>query len=330
MSMALDAYLDLTADDAVVQWRRVLARRPRARQEPYLPVETLLCFGLFYMVDPHGYGGSNIHEAPAVVHTLAALFQRTPGSITSKMLNMDGSRSNCAQWEPALFQLLSTTPGLYRQLYLLVLGVARGLGLGPDNLPDFLKVGEASELELLGQDELGSTEISQALEHARERIGRNAQAFGLTEQETSRIEEQRVRLGQHRFARAVLGNYDHRCAFCGFQPRRLPGHRLLVASHIKPWRESSNRERLDPRNGIAACPVHDSAFDTGLLMVNGGLKIHRAQPLLRSLVADEGVERYFGGHVLEERLLVPKGGEPPDPRYLHWHREHFQAKHLAR
>jgi len=125
----------------------------------------------------------------------------------------------------------------------------------------------------------------------------------------------------------VLGNYEHRCAFCGFQPRRLPGHRLLMASHIKPWRDSTNRERLDHRNGIAACPVHDSAFDTGLLMVNGGLKIHRAQPLLRSLVADEGVERYFGGHVLGERLMVPRGGEPPNPRYLRWHREHFLAKH---
>jgi putative restriction endonuclease len=37
---------------------------------------------------------------------------------------------------------------------------------------------------------------------------------------------------------------------------------VLVAGHIKPWKPS---ERLDPRNGLAACPSHDVAFDTGLL-----------------------------------------------------------------
>ena len=45
-------------------------------------------------------------------------------------------------------------------------------------------------------------------------------------------------------------------------------HRLLIASHIKPWRDSTPAERLDARNGIAACPIHDAASDTGLLTVN--------------------------------------------------------------
>ena len=43
------------------------------------------------------------------------------------------------------------------------------------------------------------------------------------------------------------------------------GRRMLVASHIKPWKDSSPRERLDHRNGLAACPTHDAAFDAGLL-----------------------------------------------------------------
>ncbi|WP_407664684.1 HNH endonuclease [Micromonospora tarensis] len=33
---------------------------------------------------------------------------------------------------------------------------------------------------------------------------------------------------------------------------------MLVASHIKPWRVSTHAERLDPRNGLAACPTHDA------------------------------------------------------------------------
>jgi hypothetical protein len=43
--------------------------------------------------------------------------------------------------------------------------------------------------------------------------------------------------------------------------------RMLVAGHSKPWKDSAPSERMDPRNGLAACPSHDVAFDTGLLTV---------------------------------------------------------------
>ena len=33
------------------------------------------------------------------------------------------------------------------------------------------------------------------------------------------------------------------------------------------------------RNGVAACGVHDAAFDTGLITVNGGLRVHKAHRL---------------------------------------------------
>ena len=29
---------------------------------------------------------------------------------------------------------------------------------------------------------------------------------------------------------------------------------MLVAGHIKPWKDSTSAERLDLRNGLAACP----------------------------------------------------------------------------
>lgn len=40
---------------------------------------------------------------------------------------------------------------------------------------------------------------------------------------------------------------------------------LLKASHIKPWRDSSNFERLDPNNGLLLNPSLDHLFDTGLI-----------------------------------------------------------------
>ena len=40
---------------------------------------------------------------------------------------------------------------------------------------------------------------------------------------------------------------------------------MLVASHIKPWRASTNPERLDPFNGLLLLPNLDRAFDRGFV-----------------------------------------------------------------
>jgi hypothetical protein len=45
--------------------------------------------------------------------------------------------------------------------------------------------------------------------------------------------------------------------FCGLNPGSFGGRRMLVAGHIKPWKESTPVERLDLRNGLAACPRHE-------------------------------------------------------------------------
>jgi predicted restriction endonuclease len=40
---------------------------------------------------------------------------------------------------------------------------------------------------------------------------------------------------------------------------------VLRASHIKPWRDSTNQERLDPLNGLLLQPTLDHLFDMGLI-----------------------------------------------------------------
>lgn len=72
---------------------------------------------------------------------------------------------------------------------------------------------------------------------------------------------QRVRLGQSFFRAAVLSSYRDECCMCGLACRPL-----LVASHIVPW-SSDPTLRLDPRNGLALCALHDKAFDRGYLSV---------------------------------------------------------------
>ena len=328
MAKTLATFLDLTGVQARAQWERIAQRGwPAGRQEAFLPVEVLLSYGLFFVVNPHSYGGANIHKAPEELLLLAKLFKRSPGSVTSKMLNLDGSRENCASLEPELFAALAKREDLFVHLYRIVLQAAVD-AMGDGIVPDFLSLATVEHMHLLqGQDELGRLEMSLALGEEEENRRMLEVDKGLGEMDTVRVVEQRVRLGQHRFARRVLANYEHTCAFCGFAPRRIAGHKLLLASHIKPWGDSNSRERLDYRNGIAACPVHDNAFDTGLLTVNGGLRIHRSSKLKASIDNDARVDEYFGEDAVVRRLIVPEDGSPPGKKYLVWHkREVFEQR----
>lgn len=322
VSIALSDVLDLRPADARRQWERVLRRQPRPRQEAFLPVELVLTYGLFFVLDPHAYGGRNIDRVPSAAKAIAKLVKRTPGSITSKMLNLDGSRANCARVEPELFAALSD-PERFSHLYDLVLRAARNAGIGPRRLPDFLAAEDVGDIRLIGQDEIGTNELDQVLREHRQLVERLATRQGLDDAVTTRLVEQAARLGQHRFARQVLEDYDHRCGFCGFAPTSIRGHRMLNASHVKPWRDSTHKERLDRRNGIAACPVHDAAFDTGLLTVNGGLRIHRSRSLGRAVERDAGADRFFGESAVAPHLVLGAAGKGPARRYLDYHREHI-------
>ena len=59
--------------------------------------------------------------------------------------------------------------------------------------------------------------------------------------ETTRQRLVEARLGQGRFRRQVLEKWHRRCVVSGCTLEDI-----LRASHIKPWRESNNDERLDP------------------------------------------------------------------------------------
>jgi putative restriction endonuclease len=96
---------------------------------------------------------------------------------------------------------------------------------------------------------------------------------------------------------------------------------MLIAGHIKPGKDSTPRERLDPRNAVAACPARDVAFDTGMLTISGGLRIHLARPLADAVQTDPLARQYYGRPPLREVLLLPGGAQPPARKYLDWHRQ---------
>jgi len=214
--------------------------------------------------------------------------------------------------------MLRDDPARFSTIYRLLLHAARAESIGPARLPDFLGLEEGGELALLGQEELDISVLEAAL---RGQITRHGGASVWSELETERILMAAARVGQHVFARQVLANCGSRCVFCGLRPASFGGTRMLLAGHIKPWRDSTPNERLDPRNGLAACPAHDVAFDTGMLTVNGGLRIHVARSLADATKTDPLARQYYGRPPLREVILLPEGAQAPGRKYLDWHRQ---------
>jgi hypothetical protein len=77
--------------------------------------------------------------------------------------------------------------------------------------------------------------------------------------ETERLAIIRARNGQGLFKERVC-EIEARCRITGVENR---AH--LVASHCKPWRDSSNEERLNGENGLLLTPNIDHLFDRGFI-----------------------------------------------------------------
>jgi putative restriction endonuclease len=241
--------------------------------------------------------------------------------VLEKMRNLNGSRPHGAKWDVLAGATLRDDPSRFSHIYRELLAAARAEGIGSDQLPDFLGLEDGGELALLGQEELSLSVVEEVM---RDVITRTTADGDWKERETEQIVFGAVRVGQHVFARNVLANCGDRCVFCGFtSPPALGGKRMLLAGHIKPWRDSSPRERLDPRNGLAACPAHDTAFDKGVITVSGGLRIHLASQLADAVQIDPLVRQYYGQPPLHEALILPLGAQAPARKYLDWHRQNI-------
>jgi len=77
-------------------------------------------------------------------------------------------------------------------------------------------------------------------------------------------------------------------------------------------------ERLDPRNGLAVCPAHNVAFGSGMICVDGRLRIDLAPSLARPVETDELA--CSSRPPPREALLRPPGSQVPGREYLDWHR----------
>lgn len=67
------------------------------------------------------------------------------------------------------------------------------------------------------------------------------------------------RLGQGKYREKLLEEIP----FCPFT--KINDERLLRASHIKPWVQSNDKEKVDPKNGLILSPTYDVLFDRGFI-----------------------------------------------------------------
>ena len=143
--------------------------------------------------------------------------------------------------------------------------------------------------------------------------------------ETERDILAKARIGQGRFRAGLVAAWG-KGEVCALTC--IAVSELLIASHIKPWRESTNEERLDPMNGLLLVAHADRLFDRFLLSFEesplGGFKsvLH---PRVRSAVAplglhpgmqlntshlglsDEGrFRRYMSDHLSAHKALVER------------------------
>ena len=122
--------------------------------------------------------------------------------------------------------------------------------------------------------------------------------------ETERQSLIKARIGQGAFRQGLLEMWEG----CAVTDVRLPN--VLRASHIKPWRFSTNAERLNPYNGLLLLPQYDQLFDRGLISFD------EAGGIVRSPVLD-GIEPVKLGIDPNDRL---RSFSKPHQEFLEYHR----------
>jgi len=87
----------------------------------------------------------------------------------------------------------------------------------------------------------------------------------------------------------------------------------LIASHVQPWRDSSNVQRLDGENGLLLTPTVDHLFDKGFI------SFEDSGQLIVSPVADQSSLKRMG---IDTERCVNVGAFSEGQRcYLEFHRE---------
>lgn len=244
-------------------------------------LEELLPTFAYYLRVPYG----RLHWRNPEVRDLARRLGRTPGAVARKLTNI-------AACDP---QLRAT---------------------GRVGSPHRAKLEEELFERYLAERDAVIAEASAAYDRLMETEGVEPPIDSLIlprDVPSEALRQVRVRRNQWLFRQAVLSSYVDGCAMCD-----VDRPEFIIAAHIIPWAECPER-RLDPKNGIALCPMHDRAFELGVMSVSKDFTIlvrpgEPARSRDRSEVLTTMIDRMAGRPLrMPERFA-------PDADALEWHR----------
>ena len=119
----------------------------------------------------------------------------------------------------------------------------------------------------------------------------------------------KARVNQSQFRKDLIHKYG-KCCLCG-----VKSPELLLASHIKPWKDSDEYEKVDVNNGLLLCPNHDRLFDRGLISFDDDGTILISEKLSENEQMFMNVSRTMKIHV-----------DSKMKKYLSFHRENCFKK----
>lgn len=120
----------------------------------------------------------------------------------------------------------------------------------------------------------------------------------------------KTRVNQHFFRKMVLSSYNQACCITGISQSEL-----LVAGHIMPW-ALDEKNRMNPRNGLAMNALHDRAFEAGLITITPEYNI-KISPQLTKKNTNEFIEKSF--LALDNKKIRLPHRFLPDPEFLSYH-----------
>lgn len=139
-----------------------------------------------------------------------------------------------------------------------------------------------------------------------------------SEIETIREAITKIRIGQSQFRNDLLKSDRSNCIMTG-----ISNPDLLIASHIKPWKESNNEERLDSNNGILLTPTFDKLFDKFLITFNENGNVIWSQNRLDEDTRNKLIQAH--PNLTDISIEIDNNNE----NYLEYHRAVFNQKEIG-
>lgn len=120
----------------------------------------------------------------------------------------------------------------------------------------------------------------------------------------------KVRRGKKQFNSSLQELWHNECPLCG-----IAIEAALAASYAKPWKDSTDAERMDPHNGILLCANHAALFTAGLIAFTGGGQLH---------IASRIPEKQHAVYGLDKTAKVPATLEHAP--YFRWHKRNIYVE----